>query len=230
MTLPAIREIIDLSHELYSGMPNIGGLHIAFWPVETYEAQRIISGGKVGYESRMMLMAEHCGTHLDAPRHFDEHGLSLHEVPLERLVLPGHLLDFTRKKAGEAITIADFEAAELVSGKPIGPGTAVICWTGVDKAWGQGDWVTNRPYVPTESAQWLVDRGITLFATDLIGMDDPAEWWWPTHAIWLQANICMVQQLCNLDRLADKEFVFVCLPLKMRDGTGCPVRATAIVM
>jgi arylformamidase len=40
----------------------------------------------------------------------------------------------------------------------------------------------------------------------------------------------MVQQLCNLDKLAGKEVLFVCLPLKMRDGTGCPVRATAIVM
>lgn len=228
--LPPVKDIIDLSHELYSGMPNIGGLQIAFWPVETYEAQRTISGGKVAYESRMMLMAEHCGTHLDAPRHFDEHGLSVNEVPLDRLVLPGHLLDFTHKANGEAITVADFEAAEAKSGRDIGPGTAVVCWTGRDKTWGQGDWVTNRPFIPTTTAQWLVDRGITLFATDLIGMDDPAEWWWPTHAVWLQNNICMVQQLCNLDQLVGKEFLFLCLPLKMREGTGCPVRATALVM
>lgn len=227
--LPPVREIVDLSHELYSGMPNIGGLAINFWPVETYEAQRTISGGKVGYESRMMLLAEHCGTHLDAPRHFDENGLSVNEVPLERLVLPGHLLDLTHKKGGEAITIADLEAAEKRSGKEIGPGTALTCWTGVDKDWGKGDWVTNRPYVPTDTAQWLVERGITLFATDMIGMDDPAEWWWPTHEIWLKANVCMVQQLANLDHLDGKDFLFVCLPLKMREGTGCPVRATAIV-
>ncbi len=117
----------------------------------------------------MMLMAEHCGTHLDAPRHFDEHGLSVNEVSLDRLVLPGHLLDFTHKLNGEAITIADFEAAEVKSGTAIGPGTAVICWTGRDKTWGHGDWVKNRPFIPTITAQWLVDRGMTLFATDLIG-------------------------------------------------------------
>ncbi len=74
-----------------------------------------------------------------------------------------------------------------------------------------------------------MDRGISLFATDLIGMDDPDEWWWPTHAIWLSSGIPMVQQLCNLDRLENKEFLFVALPLKMRDGTGCPVRAVALV-
>lgn len=227
--VPAIREIVDLSHELYSGMPNIGGLPITFWPVSTYEDQRQISGGKVGYESRMMLMAEHCGTHLDAPRHFDENGLSLHQVPLERLVLPGHLLDLTHRGPGEAITPEDLTAAAEKTGRKIGPGTALCVWTGQDKNWGKGDWIKARPYLPTDTAQWLVDQGITLFATDLIGMDDPAEWWWPTHAIWLKANICMVQQLANLDRLQGKDFLFVCLPLKMRDGTGCPVRATALV-
>ena len=181
-------------------------------------------------ESRMMLMAEHCGTHLDAPRHFDEAGLSVAQVPLEQLVLPGHLLDLTHRRNGEAITIGDFEAAEAKSGRAIGGGAAVICWTGCDKEWGTPGWVKNRPFVPTDSAQWLVDRGITLFATDLIGMDDPAEWWWPTHAIWLRNGVCMVQQLCRLDRLVGKGFLFVCLPLKMRDGTGCPVRPVALVM
>jgi kynurenine formamidase len=222
-------EIVDLTHEMYNGMPNIGGVQIAFWPIESYDTLSQYSGGKLAMESRMMLLAEHCGTHLDAPRHFDPDGLSLSTLPLRQLVLPGHLLDFTHIRNGEAITIADFEAAEAVSGRRIGPGTAVTAWTGVDKHWGQGDWIRNRPYVPTEVAQWLVDRGITLFATDLIGMDDPSEWWWPTHAAWLKAGVCMVQQLCNLDKLKGREYLFVALPLKIREGTGCPVRAVAIV-
>ena len=61
-------------------------------------------------------------------------------------------------------------------------------------------------------------------------MDDPSEWWWPTHTIWLKNDIYMVQQLCNLDKLAGKEFLFVCLPLKMRDGTASPVRPVALVL
>jgi len=225
-----IREIVDLAHELYTGMPNIGDQQIAFWPIESFAGLRTITEGRLAMESRMMLMAEHCGTHLDAPRHFDETGLSVAQVPLEQLILPGHLLDLTHRRNGEAITIADFEAAEAKSGRAIGGGTAVVCWTGCDKEWGTPGWVKNRPFVPTDSAQWLVDRGITLFATDLIGMDDPSEWWWPTHAIWLRNGVCMVQQLCRLDRLVGKEFLFVCLPLKMRDGTGCPVRPVALVM
>ena len=71
------REIIDLSHELYTGMPNIAGAQIAFWPTETHAGTAQMTGGKLVMESRMMLLAEHAGTHLDAPRHCDASGSAL---------------------------------------------------------------------------------------------------------------------------------------------------------
>jgi kynurenine formamidase len=40
----------------------------------------------------------------------------------------------------------------------------------------------------------------------------------------------MVQQLCNLGALQGKNFYFVALPLKIREATGCPVRAVALVV
>lgn len=224
------KEIVDLAHEYYNGMPNLGANHIAFWPLETFATMRTLSGGKLGMEGRMMLMAEHCGTHVDVPSHFVEGGTSVDRVPLEQLVLPGHLLDLTHKKTREAITVEDLEKAEKKSGRAIGPGAATIVWTGVDKDWSKPGFISERPFVPVPTAEWLVKRKITLFATDLIGMDDPDEWWWPTHYAWLKSGVCMVQQLCNLDKLAGKEFLFVALPLKMRGGTASPVRAVALVM
>jgi arylformamidase len=221
--------IVDLTHEMYTGMPNIGGVPITFWPVETHEGTLLYTDGKIEMESRMMLMAEHCGTHLDAPRHCDKRGTDLAQLPLEQLVVPGHFFDFTHKRDLEPITIADFEAAIESSGQQIQPQTAVVCWTGRDKVWGQGEWIKKRPFVPTDTASWLIDQGMTLFATDLIGMDDPADWTWQTHAVWLKAGVCMVQQLRNLDQLAGQQFLFCAAPLKIRDGTGCPVRAFALV-
>jgi arylformamidase len=88
----------------------------------------------------------------------------------------------------------------------------------------------NRPYIPGDAAQWMVDKGITLFATDLIGMDNPDEWWDPTHLAWLSNNVCMVQQLCNLDKLVNKNFLFCAFPIKTVGGTGCPVRAVALIV
>ncbi len=225
----SFKEIIDLGHEFFHGMANISGAQVAFWPTSSFKKLETISGGKLSMESRMMLLPEHCGTHLDVPRHCLPNGTDVAGVALEQLVLPGHLLDLTAKAKGEAITIADLEQAEERSARRIGGGTAVLCWTGVDGDWGKPGFETERPYVPVETARWLVDRKISLFGTDLIGMDDPEEWWWPTHRVWLEASICMIQQMCNLGALVGKEFLLVAAPLKLRDGTGCPIRPIALV-
>jgi len=132
--------------------------------------------------------------------------------------------------AREPITIEDVKAAVERSGKPIETGTIVIFWTGQDKNWGKEGFKTERPYIPAETAQWLVDQKVTLFGTDLIGMDNPDEWWEPTHVAFLKGGLPMVQQLCNLERLVNKEFLVVVLPLKMRGGTGSPVRPVALVV
>ena len=229
MTLP-FKEIVDLGHEMYTDMPNISGHPVQFWSLNTHKKYETLSGGKVSMESRMMLMPEHASTHLDVPRHCIEGGTDVANVALDRLVLPGHLLDLTHIGRPQAITIADMERAEANSGQTIAPGTALLAWTGADSYWGEPGYTTERPYFPVDTAKWLVQRDITLFGTDLIGMDDPSEWWWPTHRVWLEANICMVQQMCNLGALVGKKFVLVVSPLKMRDGTGCPVRPIALVM
>jgi arylformamidase len=225
-----VKEVIDLTHELYDGMPNLGGNPVSFGPIFTFANTRAMSGGRLAQQFKLMVMPEHCGTHFDAPSHFDEQGLSAADYPLDALVLPGHLLDLTHKQRGEEITADDLRSAEARSGQAIGSGKATIVWTGADAYWGQEGYESNRPYVSVASAEWLLTRGVTLFCTDLIGIDDPKEWWWPTHELWLKAGLPMVQQLCNLNRLAGKEFLFASLPLKMRDGTGSPVRAVAIVL
>ena len=225
-----VKEIIDLGHEMFHNMPNIGGAQVAFWPISSFDKLETISDGKVSMESRMMLMPEHCSTHLDVPRHCVRGAADVADVALEKLVLPGHLLDLTHKRKREAISVADLEQAAEKSGRAIGPGTALLVWTGVDADWGKPGFTTERPFLPVDTATWLVEQKITLFGTDLIGMDDPDEWWWPTHRIWLEADICMVQQMCNLGQLVGKEFLLVVAPLKLRDGTGCPVRPLALVM
>jgi arylformamidase len=230
MSASSVKEIVDLGHEYFVGMPNIAGLAVNFWSVETIDHTRKLTDGKLGIESRMILMPEHCGTHIDAPRHFEKDGLTVDKLPLEQLILPGHLLDLSHKANGEAISIDDLKRAEEQSGKDIGPGKATMVWCGVDQDWGKPGFHLNRPYVPVPTAEWLVERNITLFCTDLIGMDDPKEWWWPTHHVWLKNGICMVQQLCNLDKLVGKEFLFVVLPLKMQGGTASPVRPVALVL
>jgi arylformamidase len=215
--------------ELFDGMPNIGGNPVSFGTLYTFEEMRTLTQGRLSMQGRLILMPEHTGTHIDVPAHFLEDGLTTSELPLERLVVPGHALDLSHVARGAAITVADLEEAEKASGRPIAPGTALLVHTGADEYWGQPGFSTNRPYVPVESGEWLVDKRISLFGTDLIGMDDPDEWWWSTHKVWLTNGVPMVQQLCNLGRLVGRNFTFIALPLKMATGTASPVRAIALV-
>jgi arylformamidase len=225
-----VKEVVDLSQELYDGMPNITNHPVMFGSLLSFEFSRSLSEGKVEASAKQIVMPEHCGTHLDAPLHFDPSGTSAEKLPLSRLVLPGHLLDFRHKgQPGDLLTVADFEEAEEKTGRRVGPGTAVIAWTGCDDDFGRPNFMMERPGVPVESARWLVERGVTLFCTDLIGIDDPEAWEWPSHDTWLKNDVPMVQQLRNLEQLEGKEFLFIALPLKMRESTGSPVRAVALV-
>ena len=225
----AVQSVVDLSHPLYNNMPGLGGSVAVFWPQATHANSSQISQGEVSSESHMILISEHISTHFDCPSHFDPNGLSTETYPLERLVLPGLALDFSGWTVRKPILPSDFEAAADKAGKTIQPGSAVLAHTGQDALWGTPGFSMNRPFLPPETAEWLVDQDILLFGTDLIGVDDPDDWRWKTHNAFLRANVPMVQQMCNIDALFGKDFLLVVLPLKMRDGTGCPVRPVGLV-
>lgn len=222
-------EIIDLGHELYDGMPCHAANITAFYTVDSFESTRRASDGRRALHNKMMLLSEHTGTHLDAPAHFDEHGLAVDGIDLATLVVPGHVLDLSHKQVGEAIGPGDLEQAEERSKKRVLPGTIVIVYTAQDVNWGIGDFAVQRPHVTADGARWLVGRGTTLFGTDLIAIDNPEEWWEPTHTAFLGAGVPMVQQLNNVGRLIGKDFTFIALPLPMRGGTASPVRPVALV-
>ena len=224
-----VKEIIDLGQPLFNGMRNLGAEQVAFWPTQTHEATCRETNGKMEYSQKMMLLSEHCGTHMDAPFSWNKDGITIDQIPVTSMVRPGYFCDFSHKKPHEPITIGDFEEVARAKGTPVGPGVAVIAWAGTCEDWGQEGFETKRPYIPTETAKWLIEQGVEVLATDIIGIDDPEEWWWPTHATFQRAGVVMVQQLSNLDKLVGKEFLFVATPLKMLGGTASPVRPIAIV-
>jgi arylformamidase len=228
LPLNGVIEIVHLGHEIFSNMPTLGA-PTTFWSEDRHESLAKLTSGRFSMESRMMLMSEHAGTHLDSPWHSFPQGKSVDQLPLESLVLPGHLLDLRGKDVHEAITVADLEDAASRSGRAISAGEATIVWTGVDGRWGQPGFTRERPFVHHDAVEWLATLRIGLFATDLIQVDDPDAWWYPTHTSLARNGIPMVQQLCSLERLEGTEFVFLVVPLRLRGGTASPVRPIALV-
>ena len=94
-------EVIDLSHPYDSDS--------LFWPTSptTFELTSLAYGPSAAgyfYAANTFCSPEHGGTHIDAPNHFSEHGWTLGEVPVERLIAPGVVIDIS----AEAVQHPDY--------------------------------------------------------------------------------------------------------------------------
>ena len=201
--------------------------------------------------SALLVMAEHSGTHIDALCHQAEN-LELHGgVPVDAsvqtpegftqlgtdtiapLLARGVLLDCA--DAGHAVTADDLERA--ADGLEIRPGDVILIRTGAGALWEDPDAFLAAGGIDASGSRWCAAReplavGADNMAWDVPGAEDPELGTLPGHLLLLvRAGIYIVEGL-NLEALARdrvREFAFVCLPLKLRGGTGSPVRPLALV-
>lgn len=208
--------------------------------------------------SGIVVMPEHSGTHIDALAHQAENltlhgGIHVDEgvqtsVGFKKLgvetmapiVTRGVLLDVAgdaRLDAGYAITPADLERAEKRAATGIRPDDVVLIRTGFGALWSKPDEYMKAAGVSAAGSRWLIEKkvravGADNMAFDVMGPADPELGvTLPGHILLLvRAGIPIIENL-NLEELARAkvyEFLFVCLPLKMRGATGSPVRPIAI--
>jgi len=208
--------------------------------------------------SGIVVMPEHSGTHIDALAHQAEnltmHGgvhvddgvqtsAGFKKLGIETmapLVGRGVLLDVAgerRLDAEYAITPADLERAGQQAQVEVRQGDVVLVRTGFGSLWAKPDEYMRAAGVGAAGSRWLVERkvravGADNMAFDVMGPADPElKVTLPGHILLLvRAGIPILENL-NLEELAAAriyEFLFVCLPLKMRGATGSPVRPIAI--
>jgi len=167
------------------------------------------------------LFDPHCGTHLDAPRHFVAAGLDVAELPLA--VLPATVV------AAEGPRIGPEAFARL------GPlrGRAVLVHTGWEIHAGSPAYYRDYPCPTPEAAAWLVGQGIALLGLDTPSADPIAQpLVFPVHETVLGAGVPIVEGLVGLDRLLGLKdpLFFLGLPLKLEGVEGSPIRAAAMVV
>lgn len=222
-------KLVDLSLDLFPGMPAYRVPEMYTWKWTSHEGTNELFGGRCSFESLALMLSEHSSTHMDAPYHFDPNGPTIDRVPLERLALPGVVLDVRGKQPEEAITAADLEAAHARAGSPDLGGRALLLWTGWDERWPRPEY-NERPYLHHEGSEWIGQRGVTLLGLDIISIERPADLDRPSHMTVLRKyGIPIVEALGNLGAVAGREFTFLALPLKIRGGSGSPVRAVGLL-
>lgn len=179
-----------------------------------------------GYNLELIFFSSHSGTHLDAPYHFVEKGVSIDKIPLSKLITNA-VICRVKKDPNELITqrdIIDFETRNEM----IYPNMAVVFETEWSKNIVKKDYFTKNPGLSAAAARYLLKKKVSLVGIDSPSIDIGKDSKFPVHHILLKGGVLILENLCNLDKIPRSYFKLIVLPLKLRGATGSPVRAVAI--
>lgn len=182
-----------------------------------------------GYDSEVMFMSTHTGTHVDAPSHFKPDLASIDRISVDRLVCSAVLIR-TEKHAGQLIEPQDLGNQKIMQGD------AVVIATGWEKHAASRNYMTENPGLSKEAARYLAKKKVNAVAIDCPSIDSGTDSRFTAHNLLLQNNILVVENLCNLDRIASRsssrrsnKFTLIISPLKLGGATGSPARVLALV-
>lgn len=218
-------KLVDLTFSMEQGMP-VWPTHPQFYhdPVES-----VLMGDMASHFT--LFMGEHCGTHLDAPFHFIPEGTSVDNVSLRSFYGKAVKIEATDKKELGLLTernIREWETSHV----EIKEQDIVLIHFGWDSYWNVKpackQFLSNWPGLAEDGAKYLAKKKVKAVGTDALALDvfgDDAN---PTHKELLGNSIIIIENLSNLGNLPDTFFFFT-LPLKIKGGSGSPVRAIAFI-
>jgi arylformamidase len=211
--------LIDLSHTIEHGMTTYPGLPgPLICDYLSREASRSQYAPGVEFQIGKIEMVANTGTYLDSPFHRYAAGKDLSQLPLESLAGLDGVVVRVSPAAGRAISRRSFEAIEL-------EGKAVLVNTGWDVHWRSERYLSNNPFLTRDAAEYLVSQGAVLVGIDSLNIDDIGDPTRPVHSTLLGADIPIVEHMCNLAGLPDRQFRFFAVPAKVAGFGTWPVRA-----
>jgi kynurenine formamidase len=224
--------LIDLSRSIYHKMAGFSTHpQVIITSFGTHDEVRDADGYAFSSATLSLAMGDHAGTHVDAPRHFDSRpgAPSIDEMPLETFFTEAVCLDLSHKPLKSEISVEDLERAEAASGVAIKPKDTVLLHMDFNRrCYGTPAYVTDFPGLTKASATWLGERGIGMFGVEAISPGRPGRANFEVHHVCRDLGFTHMEGLANLDKLVGKgRFRFIGFPLKIKGGTGSPIRAVA---
>ena len=236
---------VDLTHTLSPDFPVLV-LPPEFGQCEPFkieEVSRYDDRGPAWYW-RNFSCNEHTGTHFDAPVHWvtgkDVKNGSVDTLDPAHFIRPACVMDFSKEVAADedfVLTADHIKAWEKEHGN-IDAGSWVIFRT--DWAKRSGDAYLNmkedgahHPGPDAGAVEYMIEKDAIGFGVETIGTDAGQahgfEPQYPAHTLLHGAGKYGLQCLRNLDQLPPKGAVIIAAPLKIKDGSGSPLRVLALV-
>lgn len=232
-------KIVDLSQEIFTGHPLFPGhLPTVVFPYRTHEETKGQAHGTKGDLSHTifgLLMCDHGPTHVDSIWHVTNKpgAQKIDEISLEKFFTPAICLDFSHTKPRGIISIKDIEEALEKAKLAVEKGDTVLLYTGhYERTYPNPEYMTENPGLDREGTVWFAERGVVSVGIDATTLDstgNSCKNFFPAHEACGEYDLMNIENLCNLDKVASKRFTFVGLPLKIRGGTGSPIRAIAVL-
>jgi arylformamidase len=166
-------------------------------------------------------MCVHNGTHIDAPLHYLENGLRVGSFNLETLVGPAQVIQIK-----DSIKLI---SAEILSKSNIMPGIKrLLIKTGNSGFWGEKVNQFHKDFsgVITDGAKYLVEHGIQLVGIDYLSISPMVDLVDP-HKVLMRNNVIILETL-DLAKVEPGFYELYCLPLKISEAEGAPVRAILV--
>ena len=220
-----------------------------YWPTEKgFELERRPAGvTEKGYyyTANRFCSAEHGGTHIDAPVHFFEGRNTLDTIPLRQLIGRGALIDVSLKCAGDSnyqVVVDDLVQWERKHNERLDEVILLLrtgfatFWPSAAKYLGteeRGPQAVAKLHFPglhPDAAKWLAqNRSVRAVGIDTASIDFGQSTHFQSHVSLFEKNIPALENVANLDQLPEIGFVVFALPMKIRGGSGGPVRIVAVL-
>ena len=231
-------KLVDLTHSFDEST--------IYWPTaKPFEWHRESWGKTAGgywYASASFAASEHLGTHIDSPIHFGEGQATTNTIPVSQLVGAGVVIDISQQSAGNRdylLSAADLAAWEKANGR-IPAGSIAMIRTGWAKFWTErerymGTAVTTDadhlhfPGISEGAAKVLVERRVSGVGIDTASLDYGPSKDFRAHRVLNRAGIYGLENVASLGALPATGATIFALPMKIRNGSGGPVRIIAIL-
>jgi kynurenine formamidase len=227
------RRVVDLTHTMSADFPTFDGK-------PGLEMQKVMDIKKDGYNLYQWQLNEHTGTHLDAPIHFSEAGMTADQIPAETLVVPLAVVNVADKAAKDAdyqLSRSDLATWERRHGRLPDNGCVAMHsgWAqhASDKAQYVGrdsNGVMHFPGIAPDATAWLIkERKVAGLAVDTLSLDHGASKDFKTHLLWLPSGRWGLENVAGLDRVPAVGATLVVGLAKVKGATGGPARLFALV-
>jgi arylformamidase len=211
-------KIYDLTFDVETGMPNCG----TPWH-QIVEVSQLGKLETVGRNTQRIVLGSHSGTHMDAPFHFINDGITMDKLDINLMWGKVTVVDMRHKAGGDKVTLSDVKKLEITE--------RMLFAFGWYHNWKTEKYYKGFPYFETSAIDYLISQGLKFIAMDTPSPDDgnaikiKGEGDSPNHISLLKNGVIIVEYLANTDVLVGgKEYEIVSLPLKIKGSDGSPAR------